>query len=199
MMLFHFCTFMVPVIRLGWWMCDQKIYYFESLVSAEKEFQNLLLKTKNSDYIYNRYIKIKTEHFFSKVGKSINSVSCQQSLLTPRMLLIQLIRLIIWVKEECRKCRLSTKTPDYQLGWAVVALCRQLDILKPNFHFVWWKFSQPQLLGYLVEKACQQPLDLSYWVRGFYKKIGPECPLGHKVLLHISLRQGWVTHSVNCY
>ena len=54
MMLFHFCTFMVPVIRLGWWMCDQRIYYFESLVSAQKEFQNLPWKKEKPDYIYNR-------------------------------------------------------------------------------------------------------------------------------------------------
>ena len=47
-----------------------------------------------------QYVKIKTEYLFSKVGKSINSVSWQQLLLTPCMLLILLIRLIIWVKEE---------------------------------------------------------------------------------------------------
>ena len=32
-----------------------------------------------------------------------------------------------------RNCRLSTKTPDYHLGWTVLALCRQLDIRKHNF------------------------------------------------------------------
>jgi hypothetical protein len=32
--------------------------------------------------------------------------------------------------------RLSTKTPEYQLGWAVLALSRQLDILKDSFCFM---------------------------------------------------------------
>ena len=57
-----------------------------------------------------------------------------------------------------RNCRLSTESPNYQLGWAVLALCRQLDILKHNFHFTWWKFLQPRLPGYIVEMACLQPL-----------------------------------------
>jgi hypothetical protein len=35
-----------------------------------------------------------------------------------------------------KNCRLSTKTPYYQLVWAVLDLCRQLDIRKCNFHFV---------------------------------------------------------------
>ena len=45
-----------------------------------------------------------------------------------------------------RNCRLSSKTPDYQLGWAVLAASRLLDTLKleivmnelrknQNFHF----------------------------------------------------------------
>ena len=40
-------------------------------------------------------------------------------------------------KKRERKPRLTTKNPDYQLGWAVMALCRQLDILKRNFHFTY--------------------------------------------------------------
>ena len=33
------------------------------------------------------------------------------------------------IKSE-RNCRLSTETPGYQLGWAVLAASRLLDILK---------------------------------------------------------------------
>ena len=47
---------------------------------------------------------------------------------------------IIWG----RKCRLSTETPDYQLGWPVLAASRLLDTLKCNF--MYWKFSQPYIL-----------------------------------------------------
>jgi hypothetical protein len=35
-----------------------------------------------------------------------------------------------------RKARLTTKSTDYKLGLAVLALCRQLNILKHNFHFM---------------------------------------------------------------
>ena len=33
-------------------------------------------------------------------------------------------------------CRLAPKTPDYQLGWAVLAASRLLDTLTRNFHFM---------------------------------------------------------------
>ena len=32
-----------------------------------------------------------------------------------------------------RKCRLIAKTPDYQLGWAILAECKQLDTLNSIF------------------------------------------------------------------
>ena len=35
-----------------------------------------------------------------------------------------------------RNCRLSTETPNYQLGWAILAASRLLDTLKRNFHFM---------------------------------------------------------------
>ena len=35
-----------------------------------------------------------------------------------------------------RKCRLSTKTPDYQLDCVVLAASRLLDTLKRNLHFM---------------------------------------------------------------
>ena len=43
-------------------------------------------------------------------------------------------------------CRLTTKYPDYQLSWDILAECRQQDANKHNFYFVYWKFSQPYLL-----------------------------------------------------
>ena len=49
-------------------------------------------------------------------------------------------------RTKWRKCRLTTKNPDYQLGWAILADCRHLDTHKRNFCFMYWKFSQPYLL-----------------------------------------------------
>ena len=47
----------------------------------------------------------------------------------------------LFLNDEChqgrakwRNCRLSTETPDYQLGWAVLAASRLMDTLKRNFH-----------------------------------------------------------------
>ena len=45
-----------------------------------------------------------------------------------------------------RNCRLSTKTPDHQLGWAVLTASRLLDTPKHNFHSMKRKFSQPYML-----------------------------------------------------
>ena len=39
-------------------------------------------------------------------------------------------------RTKWRNCRLSTKTPDYQLGWAIWAASRLLDTLKLNFCFM---------------------------------------------------------------
>ena len=39
-------------------------------------------------------------------------------------------------RTEWRNCRLSTKTPEYQLGQAFMALCKRRDILKRNLCFV---------------------------------------------------------------
>ena len=36
-------------------------------------------------------------------------------------------------RTKWRNCRLTPQTPDYQLGWAVLAASRLLDTLKQNF------------------------------------------------------------------
>ena len=59
-----------------------------------------------------------------------------------------------------RNCRLSTKIPDYQLGWAVLAAGRQLDIRKHNFLYI-MKYRQPRLQGCIVKLACLHPLGVS--------------------------------------
>ena len=35
-----------------------------------------------------------------------------------------------------KNCRLTTKNLDYQLGWAILAECRQLDTSKRHFFFI---------------------------------------------------------------
>ena len=40
-------------------------------------------------------------------------------------------------RTKWRNCRLSPKPPGYQLGWAILAECRQLDTRKHNFHFMY--------------------------------------------------------------
>ena len=40
-------------------------------------------------------------------------------------------------RTKWRNCRLAAKTPNYQLGWAILAECRQFDILKRNFLFMY--------------------------------------------------------------
>ena len=47
-------------------------------------------------------------------------------------------------RTKWRNCRLTPKTPDYQLGWAVWAVIRLLNILRRNFYL--FLFSQPTLL-----------------------------------------------------
>ena len=49
-------------------------------------------------------------------------------------------------KTKWRNGRLTPKTPDYQLGWAVMDASRLLDTLKRNFCFMQWKLSQPTLV-----------------------------------------------------
>ena len=49
-------------------------------------------------------------------------------------------------RTKWRNCRLTNKHLDYQLGWALLAECMQLDTHKCNFHFMQWKFFQPYLL-----------------------------------------------------
>ena len=39
-------------------------------------------------------------------------------------------------RTKWRNCRLTRKTPDYQLGWTVWATSRLLDTLKQNFCFM---------------------------------------------------------------
>ena len=39
------------------------------------------------------------------------------------------------LRKKYRTCRLTPKTTDYQLGWAVWAASRLLDTLKRNFYF----------------------------------------------------------------
>ena len=48
-------------------------------------------------------------------------------------------------RTKWRNCRLTPQTPDYQLGWAVLAASRLLDTLKWNFQFMEWNFSQPMI------------------------------------------------------
>ena len=55
-----------------------------------------------------------------------------------------------------RNCRLSTKTPDYHLGWAVWALCRQLDILKCNFCFIYHKVANRSTSLLVTPPKCSK-------------------------------------------
>ena len=45
------------------------------------------------------------------------------------------------------KRELTAKNPDYQLGWAILAECTQLD---DNFNFMLRKISQPYLLNKIM-------------------------------------------------
>ena len=47
-------------------------------------------------------------------------------------------------KEEQRNCGLIPKTPDYQLGWAVLSVSRLLDTLKRNTYYA---RTGPSVLG----------------------------------------------------
>ena len=53
-------------------------------------------------------------------------------------------------RTKSRNCRLTHKTSDYQVGWAILAECKQLDTHKHNFQFMYGKFSQPYLLCYIT-------------------------------------------------
>ena len=64
-----------------------------------------------------------------------------------------------------RKCRMSTETPKYQLGWAVLAVSRPLDNLKSNLHFI-----SPNLNQYITlrvhiinSQSTVPPLRSSLW------------------------------------
>ena len=52
-------------------------------------------------------------------------------------------------------CRLTIKNPDYQLGWAILAECRQIDTQKCNFHFMYIMKILPILPVLAVTKNIQ--------------------------------------------
>ena len=56
-------------------------------------------------------------------------------------------------KNDVEELQTDQKNPDYQLGWAILAECRQLDTHKRNFHFMYWKFSQLYLLDNINVKV----------------------------------------------
>ena len=51
-------------------------------------------------------------------------------------------------RTKWRSCRLTTKNPDYQLGWAILAECRQLD--NHNAIFILCSENFPNLTCYIT-------------------------------------------------
>ena len=60
---------------------------------------------------------------------------------------------LLWTQERLkwRNCRLITKNPDYYLGWAILAECRQLDTHSCIFHLCSENF--PNLTCYIKLKV----------------------------------------------
>ena len=52
-------------------------------------------------------------------------------------------------RTKWRNCRLSTETPDYKLGWAILAASRLLDTLKRNL----WSENSPKLPCYITSRV----------------------------------------------
>ena len=64
-------------------------------------------------------------------------------------------------RTKWRNCRLTPKTQDCQLNWAIWAARRLMDTLKWNLCFMQWKFSQTTMLRNIKESLVFLHLVLS--------------------------------------
>ena len=71
-----------------------------------------------------------------------------------------------------RNCCLSTQTPNYQFGWAVLAASRLLDTLKRNFQKICRRLEfRHNVIIWLYDGTTDKKLDcLSLRILGFMKK-----------------------------